>query len=100
MPNLTTRLISRLKPHYKAVKPDISRVKKFRAKLNKPNFIDALIKSTYSFDNELLKNDDLVKKEFPECILITVNDPNVYFVNISKQSKTDIPACNLELLLE
>lgn len=100
VPNLTKRLISRLKPHYKAVKPDISRVKNFKAKLNKPDFTSELIKTTYSFDAELLKNDDLVKKEFPECILITVNDPNTYFVNISKQSKIDIPACNLELLLE
>lgn len=100
MPNLTKRLISRLKPHYKAVNPDISRVKNFRTKLNKPNFTSELIKTTYSFDAGLFKNDDLVKKEFPECILITVNDPNTYFVDISKQNKTDIPTCNLELLLE
>lgn len=93
-PNLANRLIGHLKGHWKSIKPNISRLKRFRGQIKQAAFYDHLAKISYNFSQSLIENWPELQQRHPDCLLLKFEAENLC-VDINHQSQQDIPECSL-----
>lgn len=93
-PNLTSRLTGHLRGHWKSIKPNISRLKKFRGQIKQAAFYDQLAKSSYNFSQSLVENWPELQQRHPDCLLLKFEADDLC-VDINHQSQQNIPECSL-----